>query len=469
MSVYASPGGSRNAATQVAEPRLARPFLWLVSIVTLAVAARLAIQHAGDDTNLVQLAFWAAIVAAVDLVPVRVWGSVSVSMSFPVALAAGMIFPPAEAALIAFVGSFDPRELRGGISLAKSVFNRSQVAASVMAGSAAFHALNGASMEWPGVILPGLVALVLDAGINFLLVATAVGIEDRIAPRGVLFKMFGASPWHYLAGYMLLGLLALPLSAAFEVGGVWAVLLFLAPIVLAREMFRQTQQVLSAAERIRRKDVALLGAAGEVVRERKDERLALAGELHDEVLPSLFKVHLMGQVLRQDLAAGRLLELDDDLPELLVATDAAQRAVRDLLGDLRRSPLGAGGLIPTLRMLADQLASAGAPAVTLDIEEFDSTPLAQLLAYQVIREALHNAAKHARASKIAVRLWRDADMIRVSVTDDGTGFAWPTVDGDRHFGLQIMNERIESAGGTMFVDSRLGVGTTVAASVPKDS
>ena len=324
-------------------------------------------------------------------------------------------------------------------------------------------------MEWPGVILPGLIALALDAGINFLLVATAVGIEDRIAPRGVLLKMFGASPLHYLAGYMLLGLLALPLSAAFEVGGVWAVLLFLAPLVLAREMFRQTQQVLSAAERIRLKDVALLGAADEVVRERKDERLALAGELHDEVLPSLFKVHLMGQVLRQDLAAGRLLELDDDLPELLVATDAAQRAVRDLLGDLRRSPLGAGGLVPTLRMLVDQLASAGAPPVTLDIEEFESTPLAQLLAYQVIREALHNAAKHARASKIAVRLWRDADMMRVSITDDGTGFAWPTVDGDRHFGLQIMKERIESAGGAMFVDSRLGVGTTVAASVPKDS
>ena len=167
-------------------------------------------------------------------------------------------------------------------------------------------------------------------------------MEDRLAPRGVLRKMFGASPWHYLAGYLLLGLLAMPLSAAFATGGVWAVLLFLAPLVLAREMFRQTQQFLDATERIRMKDVAILGAAGELVRERKDERLALAGELHDEVLPSLFKVHLMGQVLRQDLAAGKLLELDDDLPELLIATDAAQRAIRDLLGDLRVASRGFG-------------------------------------------------------------------------------------------------------------------------------
>ena len=470
MSVYASHrGGGRDAAAAERKPRLATAFLWAVSLLSVAAAISFALRESLDPTGLVQLASWAAIVAAVDMIPVRVWGSVTVSMSFPVALAAGMIFSPAEAALIAFVGSFDPRELSRHVSLAKSIFNRSQVAASVMAGAVVFHALGGTITEWPGVVVPGVVALLFDAGVNFLLVASAVAIEDRLAPRGVLLRMFGASPWHYLAGYLLLGLLAMPLSAAFATGGVWAVLLFLAPLVLAREMFRQTKQFLDATERIRQKDVAILGAADEVVRERKDERLALAGELHDEVLPSLFKVHLMGQVLRQDLAAGNLLELDDDLPELLFATDAAQRAIRDLLGDLRRSPLGASGLIPTLRLLVDQLASAGAPPVTLDVEQFDSSPLAQLLAYQAIREALHNAAKHSRASTIGVRVWTDEALLRLSVTDDGTGFSWAAVDGSRHFGLQIMKERFEAAGGGMFIDSRLGVGTLVAASVPKNA
>lgn len=470
MSVYASHrGGGRGTAAAERKPRLATAFLWVVSLLSVAAAISFALRERLDPTGLVQLASWAAIVAAVDMIPVRVWGSVTVSMSFPVALAAGMIFSPAEAALIAFVGSFDPRELSRHVSLAKSIFNRSQVAASVMAGAVVFHALGGTITEWPGVLVPGVVALLIDAGVNFLLVASAVAMEDRLAPRGVLRKMFGASPWHYLAGYLLLGLLAMPLSAAFATGGVWAVLLFLAPLVLAREMFRQTQQFLDATERIRMKDVAILGAAGELVRERKDERLALAGELHDEVLPSLFKVHLMGQVLRQDLAAGKLLELDDDLPELLIATDAAQRAIRDLLGDLRRSPLGASGLIPTLRLLVDQLASAGAPPVTLDVEQFDSSPLAQLLAYQAIREALHNAAKHSRASSIGVRVWTDEALLRLSVTDNGTGFSWAAVDGSRHFGLQIMKERFEAAGGSMFIDSRLGMGTLVAASVPKDA
>jgi signal transduction histidine kinase len=469
MSVYAGQRGDRNTTSYGSEPRVARAFLWLVSILTVSVTASLAFRQVGDSTSLIQLISWAAIVAAVDLIPVRVWGSVTVSMSFPVALAAGMLFSPAEAAIIAFAGSFDPRELTGGVSLAKSIFNRSQVAASVMAGSAAFHALDGSVMDWPKVLVPGLLALVIDAGVNFLLVASAVAIKDRASPRGVLRSMFGASPWHYLAGYLLLGLLALPLAAAFSIGGIWAVLLFLAPLGLTREMFRQTQQVQLATEQIRKKDVAILGVAGELVRERRDERLALAGELHDEVLPSLFKVHLMGEVLKQDLAAGKLLELDDDLPQLLVATDAAQRAIRNLLGDLRRSPIGAAGLIPTLRLLTDQLESAGAPPVALDIEEFESTPLAQLLAYQVIREALHNAAKHARATHLTVRLWRDDNLLRLSVVDDGVGFSWLGVDDSRHFGLQMMKERIEAAGGSMFVDSRLGSGTMVAASVPKDA
>jgi len=446
-----------------------RAYLWsIVGITALVVVPEVA-DLTRDTRGYLELLAWAAVVGAVDLVPVRVWGSVSVSMSFPVTLAAGMIFLPAEAALIAFVGSIDPRELKGGVSPAKSLFNRSQVAVSVMAGSTVYHALGGEILDWPTVLVPGICALVLDAGSNFALVGCAVAVEGRISVRRALAKMFGSSPWHYFAGYLLLGLLALPLAAAVAVGGFWALLAFLAPVVLTREMFRQTQRLSTASERIRVKDEALRSAAGEAVRERRDERLVLAGELHDEVLPSLFKVHLMGQVLKQDLASGMLLALDEDLPQLLEATDHAQRAVRDLLGDLRRSPLGPAGLVPTLKLLIDQLSAAGAPPVTLDAEPVVGSPLAQLLTYQVVREALHNSAKHARASQVAVRIWRDDNVIRLSVTDDGCGFAWSDVDTERHFGLQIMKERVESVGGTLFTDSRLGSGTMVIATVPRDA
>ena len=444
----------------------AKVYLWSVVGVTFLIMAPGMSHLTRDSDGYLELLVWAAVVATVDLIPVRVWGSVSLSMSFPVTLAAGMIFLPTEAALIAFVGSFDPRELKGGVTLAKSLFNRSQVAISVMAGSAAFHALGGEILFWPSVLVPGVCALVVDAGSNFALVGSAVAVEERISPRRALANMVGSSPVHYFAGYLLLGLLALPLAAAVAVGGVWALLAFLGPVLLTREMFRQTQRLTTASERIRFKDEALKAAAGDVARERRDERLVLAGELHDEVLPSLFKVHLMGQVLKQDLASGMLLALDEDLPQLLEATDHAQRAVRDLLGDLRRSPLGPAGLLPTLRLLVDQLAAAGAPPVSVDAEHVDGSSLAQLLTYQVVREALHNSAKHAKAQHISVRIWLDRDKIRVRVADDGSGFAWTNVDTERHFGLQIMRERVESVGGSLLTESRLGSGTMVIASIP---
>jgi signal transduction histidine kinase len=466
MSV--SVGKRTGSSTRPEEDIPTRIYLWIIAVGTLAFALPGATRLATNSSHLLQLALWALVVAAVDLAPIRVWQSVSLSVSFPVSLAAGMIFLPTEAALVAFLGSLDPRELRGEVTLAKSLFNRSQVAASVMAGSAVFHGMNGSVLDWPRVFGPGMAALIMDLSANTLFVVGAVSFANRVHPAVSLRRMFGQSPLHYLAGCLLLGLMSLPLSAAVKVGGVWALILFLASLALAREMFRQTQQLMSAHDALERKDAALREASGEVVRERRDERLRLAGELHDEVLPSLFKVHLMGQVLRQDLERGRLLELDDDVPELLSATEQATAAIRDVVGDLRRSPIGPNGLRATLLMLIDQLQQAGAPTVVLNAEDLDATPTAQLLVYQVVREALDNAAKHARAGEIDVRIYAEAGCVRVAVADDGVGFDPLGVDRDRHFGLQLMSERLEAAGGRLVVESELGRGTTVAASIPSN-
>ena len=72
----------------------------------------------------------------------------------------------------------------------------------------------------------------------------------------------------------------------------------------------------------------------------------------------------MGKVLRQDLNRGQLLDLDDDLPTLLEATEATQTAIRNLVRDLRQSPLGPGGLFPTVRLLTSELEPAGSMRIT---------------------------------------------------------------------------------------------------------
>jgi signal transduction histidine kinase len=260
------------------------------------------------------------------------------------------------------------------------------------------------------------------------------------------------------------------MALAYVSVGMWAVLSLLAPLVLAWLTYEQAQRLHSATQAIAEKNRALAMATQRAADERRDERRVLAGELHDEVLPALFKVHLMAQVLRRDLERGHLLELDDDLPQLIAAADGAQRSIRELLGDLRRSPLGRDGLVGTVRMLVSQLQATSDIGIELQAEDVgDASYVSQLVAYQVIREAATNAAKYSRGRSVFVTLRDDADFIRVSVSDDGVGFDRSSVDPKVHFGVQLMQERTEALGGTFVVDSRIGGGTTVAAAIPRSA
>jgi signal transduction histidine kinase len=130
--------------------------------------------------------------------------------------------------------------------------------------------------------------------------------------------------------------------------------------------------------------------------------------------------------------------------------------------------LGPGGLNATLELLANQLEAAGSPSIELSLGDVGGSSLAQLLIYQVAREALNNAARHSRASKITVRLFRNEGLIRLVVEDDGVGFDATQVDRDAHFGLQLIAERVEAGRGRVVVDSRLGAGTRVMATLPPE-
>jgi signal transduction histidine kinase len=228
----------------------------------------------------------------------------------------------------------------------------------------------------------------------------------------------------------------------------------------------RAERLHEASGRLEAKDEAIRRTAESISDERRDERVTLAGELHDSVLPPLFKVHLMGQVIKEDLDAGRLLELDADLPELLSATDEAQRAVREVVSELRSSPIGPGGLAGTVRQLARHLEANGAPPLVLSLGDFPAAPSTNLVLYQAAREAMLNASLYAKSGVIRVHLWSEDGEARLMVVDEGVGFDTARVDERNHFGLQFMRERVEALGGRFVIDSKLGKGTVVAVSVP---
>jgi signal transduction histidine kinase len=278
--------------------------------------------------------------------------------------------------------------------------------------------------------------------------------------------MFGPNLTYFIR-YVGIGLMAPLIATIWIYSGAFGLAAFFFPLALAWSAYRQAEKLAEVGGRLEDKNRSLLVALEQVASERRDERLALAGELHDQVLPALFKVDLMAQVLRQDLADGRLLELEEDLPPLSEAAAAAAHATRELTNDLRESSLGPGGLAAALRSIAGELESASATRFDLNLADVSASETTQLVAYQVGREAMINASKHSQADRVVVRLEGDADTIRLTVIDEGVGFSPRVASKPLHFGLQLMAERADAAGGRLTIDSLIGRGTTVSLALPR--
>lgn len=414
----------------------------------------------------IDLLAWVLAVAAVGLVAIQTPAGPQLSVDMPLLLAAGYLFGPLEAGLVAFAGYVDIREFKGEISVERALFNRAQTSLSVMAASAVFAAGEVSTGLWPEAAFWALAAVGIDCVVNYGLVAGVMTLHEGMPPRVTLSRLQLGPVVEFATTYLSFGLVSLLLAEVYVSIGIWGVLLFATPLVLARQALATRQRLDRAEQRIRTQGAALERTAGQLVEERRDERLTVAAGLHDDVLPPIVKVHLLGQVLRQELATGQLLSLEDDLPALLRATDEASSVLRQQIRSLRTSGVGINGLAQALESLVKELSFASPSRYSLAVESVSASPVIELLAFQVAREALRNAARHADASTIIVRLENEGESIRLVVSDDGRGFDPGLVDDSRHFGLALMRERVELAGGIAEIHSVKGHGTTVGVRLP---
>ncbi len=107
---------------------------------------------------------------------------------------------------------------------------------------------------------------------------------------------------------------------------------------------------------------------------------------------------------------------------------------------------------------------------TYDVARTYSAELT-LLAFRVLGEALHNAAKHAQATEVVVVATEDDEGLRLHVSDDGRGTPRHVViDGapDRAFGtgFNLLVQQVRDSGGRLEVESGPGLGTTVRCRLP---
>ena len=142
------------------------------------------------------------------------------------------------------------------------------------------------------------------------------------------------------------------------------------------------------------------------------------------------------------------------------------RDARRSMWALSQEPRDEGDPAVTLAFLAQRL-FAGVP-VLLHLHLQECARLASQIRLALVRigkEALTNALKHSGATTVRVRLVRGKKEVRLSVLDNGRGFADLAL-GQGGFGLFGLRARAEHLGGKVTVLSRPGRGTRVVATVP---
>ncbi|MFI9507817.1 sensor histidine kinase [Nocardia sp. NPDC052566] len=195
------------------------------------------------------------------------------------------------------------------------------------------------------------------------------------------------------------------------------------------------------------------------------ERARLAREIHDTLAQGFTSIVALAQAAE--------MEVDSDPAAarrhigFIGATARENLAeARSMVVELTPSALAAGSLVDSVRRQGDRLTEETGIAVTIDVAADlpDIGTAGEVVLLRAAQEAFANVRKHAEARTVVVELAPADSGVRLSVADDGIGFAPDDATG---FGLRGMRERVEQAGGTVAVSSARGSGTRVEVEIPR--
>jgi len=203
-----------------------------------------------------------------------------------------------------------------------------------------------------------------------------------------------------------------------------------------------------------------------LMKAQEQERIRIAGELHDGVMQEMQAVTMMlGAAKRRIPADSKATETIDKAQQKLIQ---AGTDLRQLSHDLHPPLLQEAGLPRAVTAYCEQFgAASGIPvACDADNEVSDLSRGAGLALFRIVQEALGNAAKHAKATQISVRLSRADGTVSLTVADNGVGIDQSRLARGGGLGLIMMRERASQLNGRFEVDSTPGRGTTIRVLIP---
>ena len=224
------------------------------------------------------------------------------------------------------------------------------------------------------------------------------------------------------------------------------------------ERSRESQELERSRRELRRLSANQVDA-------REEERRRIARELHDELGQRLtaLKMELAALATQTPLGGSR-----ERIASMLEMVDETVASVRRIATDLRPLMLDDLGLNAAIEWLANGWARRMGIAVQLHLGEADP-PLgeaASIALYRMVQEALTNVARHARATEVQIEIRHEAGELVLTVQDNGTGFAEPSMYREGSHGLMGMRERAYMLGGQFEIGTSSGGGGHITVRLP---
>ena len=199
-----------------------------------------------------------------------------------------------------------------------------------------------------------------------------------------------------------------------------------------------------------------------------EERERIGMDLHDGIIQSIYAVGLTlehARLLLSEDAPGSRKRIEQAINDL----NSTIRDIRAYILDLRPRQLHDDNLMQGLERLAKEFQANSLVEISLQgpREGFPNMTDAQAVAiFHICQEALANIAKHARASKVEVTVWKSTERVLLEVRDNGRGFDSEKTTLTLGHGLSNMQTRARNVGGEVDISSEAGNGTSVLAWVP---
>ena len=215
------------------------------------------------------------------------------------------------------------------------------------------------------------------------------------------------------------------------------------------------------------------------IREERDRMLGIEEELHKKLARDFHDgpAQTLASLIMDIEFIQKLLERDPSKAEaeLLQLKEKATKAMhqaRTTMFELRPLILETEGLKAALEYYVEQLRQTENMSIHLQIEGLEESlpPRVKDIVFAIVREAINNIKKHARANNVWLTAIRRERELFTTVRDDGQGFNLEEVEISYatrgSIGLLNLYERAEMLGGRISIESALGQGTTVSLTVP---